>query len=74
MKLLTKLSLWAKSLVRGPAAQPQRSAKATSPTEAKAGPANEGLPETRHDLEEGRVADLLERRRSQSQSKEGDHS
>ena len=74
MKLLTKFSLWAKSLMRGPAAQPQRSAKATSPTEATAGPANEELSETRHDLEERRVADLLERRMSQSQSKEGDPS
>ena len=74
MKLLGKMSVWVKSLVRGPAIPPKRKAKSPSQAELPIEPVERDSPGTEHDLEEGRVADLLQQKSKRSQLSKGDHS
>jgi len=73
MKLLGKLSVWVKSLVRGPAISPQRKVKIPSHAELPGEPAEPDASSTQRDLEGGRVADLLQQKLKRSQLSKGDH-
>jgi hypothetical protein len=74
MKLLGKVSVWVRSLVRGPAMPAHRKVRRPPPAGLPVEPAARDPAGTQHDLEEGRVADLLQQKLERSQSSKGDHS
>ena len=73
MKLLGKVSVWVKSLVHGPAIQAHRKTKPPSQVKLPVEPAARDPVDTESDLEEGRVADLLQQKLERSQPSKGDH-